>query len=135
MLQLRHPHIVQLVGACHHQGLPMLAFEYLDGGSLSHYIHEVIKTKLDHGSFFSIARDITLALNFLHNQINPIIHMDVKSANILLDAYLRAKVGDLGLAKITNSNIEHTKNSSHSIELSGPRGTPAWMAPEMFQVQ
>ena len=96
MLQLRHPHIVQLVGACHHEGLPMLAFEYLDGGSLNDYIHEVIKSKLDHGSFFTIARDIILALNFLHNQTNPIIHMDIKSANILLDTYLRAKVADLG---------------------------------------
>ena len=137
MLQLRHPHIVQLVGACHHQGLPMLAFEYLDGGSLSHYIHEVIKSKLDHSSFFSIARDIILALNFLHNQINPIIHMDIKSANILLDAYLRAKIGDLGLAKVVTNNsdlAEDPMQSNHfqSIELSGPRGTPAWMAPEIF---
>ena len=118
MLQLRHPHIVQLVGACHHEGLPMLAFEYLDGGSLNDYIHEVIKSKLDHGSFFTIARDIILALNFLHNQTNPIIHMDIKSANILLDTYLRAKVADLGKMAPFFANLQETLRNNKISSLS-----------------
>ena len=101
MMQLRHPHIVQLVGAASHGNSSLLlAFEYLEGGSLNHYIHQVIQTRLDHGSFFSIARDVALALNYLHKrQPKPIVHLDVKSANVLLDAYLRAKVADLGLAQ------------------------------------
>ena len=49
-------------------GVPLLLFEYLEGGSLHHYIHDVIRSRLDNGSFFSIARDIALALNYLHNQ-------------------------------------------------------------------
>ena len=57
-MQLRHPHIVQLVGASEKNGVPLLLFEYLEGGSLHHYIHEVIRSRLDHGTFFSIARDI-----------------------------------------------------------------------------
>ena len=107
MMKLRHPHIVQLVGASQKLAdhISILAFEYLESGSLNHYIHEVIGGKLDHGSFFSIARDIALALNYLHKQPQPIIHMDVKSANILLDAYLRAKIADLGLAKYAQETI------------------------------
>ena len=134
MLQLRHPHVVQLVGACLlDPGLPMLAFEYLDGGSLSHYIHDVVRSRLDHGSFFSIARDVALALNYLHKRPRPIVHLDVKSANILLDAYLRAKVADLGLAKVMGASQPLEGHKMVKIELSGPRGTPAWMAPEMLQ--
>ncbi len=139
MLQLRHPHIVQLVGACQIQddkgGLPMLAFEYLESGSLSHYIHDVTKSPLDHGSFFSIARDLALALNYLHNQTNPIVHLDVKSANVLLDAYLRAKLADLGLAKVLRQGKEQQNDfdtGSLDLQLSGPRGTPAWMSPEVM---
>lgn len=106
MTQLRHPHIVQLVGACQQNQIPMLLFEYLEGGSLNHYIHDVIRSRLDHGSFFSIARDISLALNYLHKQKKPIVHLDVKSANVLLDAYLRAKLADLGLARILDANTD-----------------------------
>ena len=43
---------------------------------------------------------LALALNYLHKQAKPIVHLDIKSANVLLDAYLRAKVADLGLAKV-----------------------------------
>ena len=70
MMQLRHPHIVQLVGACISDSLqlPMLIFEYLEGGSLSHYIHDVIRSRLDHGSFFSIARDIALGKNIFSSR-------------------------------------------------------------------
>jgi hypothetical protein len=67
-MQLRHPHIVQLVGASIKDGMPLLLFEYLEGGSLHHYIHDVVRSKMDNGSFFSIARDIALALNYLHKQ-------------------------------------------------------------------
>ena len=67
-MQLRHPHIVQLVGASIKDGVPLLLFEYLEGGSLHHYIHDVVRAKMDNGSFFSIARDIALALNYLHKQ-------------------------------------------------------------------
>lgn len=128
MVQLRHPHIVQLVGAGK-QRFPMLIYEYLEGGSLNHYIHDVIRSRLDHGSFFSIARDVALALNYLHKQVKPIIHLDVKSANVLLDAYLRAKLADLGLARVSNDN------ENNHVELNGPCGTPAWMAPEMLKAE
>ncbi len=53
------------------------------------------------------------------------MHLDLKSANVLLDAYLRAKLADLGLAKAIDYNQAN--------KLSGPCGTPAWMAPEMLE--
>ena len=105
MLRLRHPHIIQLLGCCPMEtesettATPLLVFEYLESGSLSHYIHDVTQAPLDHATLFSVGRDIALALNYLHNRKLPIVHLDVKSANVLLDAYLRAKIADLGLAQ------------------------------------
>ena len=140
VMQLRHPHIVQLVGVGDHKNLPLLVFEYLEGGSLNHYIHEVIRSRLDHGTFVSVARDVALALNYLHKQPRPILHLDLKSANVLLDAYLRAKLADLGLALRMSPTADSIETDfqpildpyNQDLELSGPRGTPAWMAPEML---
>ena len=136
MLRLRHPHIIQLLGVCPMESdlpteSPLLVFEYLESGSLSHYIHEVTQAPLDHATLFSVGRDIALALNYLHNRKLPIVHLDVKSANVLLDAYLRAKIADLGLAQPlppTKKNV-----SEKSVKLCCLKGTPAFMSPEVLK--
>ena len=136
MLRLRHPHIIQLLGVCPMEcnpttESPLLIFEYLESGSLSHYIHEVTQAPLDHATLFSVGRDVALALNYLHNRKVPIVHLDVKSANVLLDAYLRAKLADLGLAQA----LPPTKKNANerSVKLCCLKGTPAFMAPEVLK--
>ncbi|GAB4832461.1 Calcium/calmodulin-regulated receptor-like kinase 2 [Ancistrocladus abbreviatus] len=47
-----------------------------------------------------IALDISHGIEYLHEgAVPPVVHRDLKSANILLDGSLRAKVADLGLSK------------------------------------
>ncbi|KVI05286.1 Concanavalin A-like lectin/glucanase, subgroup [Cynara cardunculus var. scolymus] len=62
-------------------------------------------------------------LLYLHEQCDPkIIHRDVKAANILLDDYYEAVVGDFGLAKLLDHHDSHVTTAV--------RGTVGHIAPE-----
>ena len=72
--------------------------------------------------------DIASALAFLHYEWPEIIiHGDVKPANIMLSDDGQAKLCDLGLGKIKQSNFE-----TMSVTGEGGLGTPAYMAPEII---
>lgn len=47
-----------------------------------------------------IACEMVSALVFLHSAPEPIIHMDLKPANLLLNKALVCKVGDVGLSRL-----------------------------------
>ncbi|CAI5952846.1 unnamed protein product [Closterium sp. NIES-64] len=49
-----------------------------------------------------IAYEAATGLAFLHSCRPPIIHRDVKAANVLLDAHMHALVSDFGLAKVAS---------------------------------
>ena len=66
---------------------------------------------------------------FLHSR--GVVHNDLKSANILLDARLEPLVADFGLAKIAHSTLTQTAGGGGK----GPLGSMAWMAPEQFSAK
>jgi serine/threonine protein kinase len=60
----------------------------------------------------NIARGTAHGLQFLHNMGDkPLIHGDIKSANILLDKNFEPKIGDFCLAKGMPSNSVYTHQS------------------------
>lgn len=70
-----------------------------------------------------IALGAARGLLYLHEQCDPkIIHRDVKAANILLDDYFEAVVGDFGLAKLLDHRDSHVTTAV--------RGTVGHIAPE-----
>ena len=78
----------------------------------------------------TIGRDIASALEFLHTAYRePVIHRDVKSANVLLGANFEAKLGDFGLAVI--GNVEGDLQIEPASQVSV--GTRPYMPPEAFQ--
>ncbi|XP_038980381.1 probable leucine-rich repeat receptor-like protein kinase At5g49770 isoform X2 [Phoenix dactylifera] len=98
--RVHHKNLVGLVGFCFEKGEKMLVYEYISNGSLMESLSGKSGIQLDWKRRLRIAFDSARGLAYLHELANPpIIHRDVKSANILLDENLTAKVADFGLSK------------------------------------
>ncbi len=69
----------------------------------------------------SILLDVSLGLRYLHEQTPPIIHRDLTANNIMLTADMRAKIADLGQARILNLQLA---------PLTVAPGTFCYMPPE-----
>ncbi|XP_065849433.1 U-box domain-containing protein 34 [Euphorbia lathyris] len=98
--QLRHPHLVLLLGACPESCC--LVYEYLENGSLEECIFQQNgKPPLPWFVRFRIIFEVACGLAFLHNsKPEPVVHRDIKPGNILLDRNYVSKIGDVGLAKL-----------------------------------
>ncbi|XP_078601587.1 uncharacterized protein LOC144876309 [Branchiostoma floridae x Branchiostoma japonicum] len=124
--ELRHPRVVLLLGVCSTADLPIMVLEYMAQGSLYHWLHGEERPDLDHVLYYQIARDTALGMNYLHNRKPAVLHLDLKSMNVLLDSQLRAKIADFGFSKLRHDADVKASQSGHL------RGTPAWMAPELI---
>eukprot|EP01103_Thecamoeba_quadrilineata_P011693 TRINITY_DN2839_c0_g3_i2.p1 TRINITY_DN2839_c0_g3~~TRINITY_DN2839_c0_g3_i2.p1 ORF type:complete len:477 (-),score=74.58 TRINITY_DN2839_c0_g3_i2:953-2209(-) len=124
MCKLRHPNIVLLLGACMKPGELAIITEILKC-SMKEIIHS--KREVTLAQKLSMARDTALAMNWLHKRDPPILHLDLKPDNLLIDdiEHLRVKVTDFGLSVI--------KSPGKSIRRVG--GTRRYMSPEAMQKQ
>lgn len=87
---LRHPNVVQFLGAC--SKLPNLA---MVTEHMPHSLHSVLytsNTALDRARVISLAQDIARAFIYLHSRKPAVIHRDIKPANFLLDRAWKVKV-------------------------------------------
>lgn len=118
MAKLRHENIVQFLGYCVSPQY-CIVMEYMPQGSLFSVLHS--EQPLDWPERFRIAVDIAKGIAVLHCE--HILHRDIKSLNVLLDAHRKAKLTDFGLSKVKTETQSKTKG--------GLVGTFAWMAPEL----
>ncbi|KAJ7974253.1 Receptor-like protein kinase [Quillaja saponaria] len=100
--RLHHRNLVNLLGYCVDKGQRMLIYEFMSNGSLENLLYGEDRV-LSWGERLQIALDISHGIEYLHEgAVPPVIHRDLKSANILLDSLMRAKVADFGLSKEEN---------------------------------
>ncbi|KAI7732860.1 hypothetical protein M8C21_009863, partial [Ambrosia artemisiifolia] len=97
--ELRHPHLVKLIGYCCEDEHRLLVYEYMPRGSLENQLFRRFSVSLPWSVRMKIALGAAKGLAFLHEAKKPVIYRDFKASNILLDSDYKAKLSDFGLAK------------------------------------
>eukprot|EP00884_Botryococcus_braunii_P001752 jgi/Botrbrau1/11578/Bobra.247_1s0001.3 len=117
----QNSNIVQFLGVCWVRDSVWLVMEYMPGGDLRSFLD--LQENWTWGPrAVELALDISRGLAYLHSQ--RVIHMDIKSGNVLLTSGGQAKVADVGMAHILAESETHGSN----LEL----GTFAYTAPEII---
>ncbi|KAL5739344.1 hypothetical protein ACOSP7_028252 [Xanthoceras sorbifolium] len=117
--RLHHRNLVNLIGYCVDKGQHMLIYEFMSNGSLANLLYSEGQV-LGWEERLQISLDISHGIEYLHEgAVPPVIHRDLKSANILLDHSMKAKVADFGLSK---EEVFDGRNS-------GLKGTYGYMDP------
>jgi WD40 repeat protein/tetratricopeptide (TPR) repeat protein len=141
--RLQHPNIVQIYEVGDYQGLPFLALEYADGGSLARHL---AGTPQPADEAAGVVELLARAMHYAHSR--GIVHRDLKPANILLVSggaasgersqtihhsaltpypsllnHSDPKITDFGLAKLLDDDSAQTRTGAIV-------GTPSYMAPE-----
>jgi serine/threonine protein kinase len=98
---VRGPRLVNLLGFSDpgpaSSAARLLVVEYMPNGTLYDLLHSSPRPP-GWPRRIRLALQTARALRALHDADPPVIHRDVKSANVLLDANLDARLGDFGLA-------------------------------------
>ncbi|KAJ7569064.1 hypothetical protein O6H91_01G059500 [Diphasiastrum complanatum] len=136
--RLHHRHLVSLVGFCAEDEERLLVYDYMPNGTLYDHVHEFGSKQQQQqkpSPFQSwqmrtkVALQAAKGIEYLHNYaVPPIIHRDIKSSNILLDATWAARVSDFGLSLMGPLDEE-----SH-LSLTAA-GTVGYMDPAYYRLQ
>ncbi|TFK65295.1 Pkinase-domain-containing protein [Pluteus cervinus] len=120
MKESQHPNIVNFLESYLVKSTELwVVMEYMEGGALTDIIEN---NTLEEDQIASISFETCKGLGHLHSQ--SIIHRDIKSDNVLLDAQGRVKITDFGFcAKLTDQKSKRATMV----------GTPYWMAPEVVK--
>ena len=125
--KLRHPGIVRFLGVYKEptaSSLPVLVMERMDT-SLWKYLKEHSKEQFPLRLKALVLRQVSQALDFLHNQDPPVVHHDLSGNNVLLNIIaLEAKVSDFGMSRA----VQQSSRNPTSI-----KGTQVFMPPEALE--
>lgn len=96
--ELCHPYIVHYIDVFHTQQHTILVMEYISGGTMWDYIGDNIEASYYWNETIIMLLNVAYAMEYLHKQ--KIVHVDLKTDNILLRKDRTAVLSDFGLSKI-----------------------------------
>lgn len=114
---LNHPNVVTLFDFFEEDGVPYIAMEYVEGGSLRGLVGT-----LDLPQVFGVVEGILEGL--AHAESHGIVHRDLKPENVLISRRGGVKIADFGIARAYNTLAGRITRTGMAM------GTPAYMAPE-----
>lgn len=96
--KIQSPRLVNLVGFTNNDSKDrLLVVEFMSNGTLYDVLHSSQRTP-NWGRRIRLALQTAKAIDTLHSSTPPVIHRDIKSANVLIDRSYNARLGDFGLA-------------------------------------
>lgn len=117
----RHTNLLQPTNFSICDETPYLELPYCKNGS-----SELLVGKLKNpDEIWKFIYDVASGLAYLHSCDPPIIHQDIKPANVLIDDYQNYAITDFGISASSGGKHNYYYDSEHS-------GTMAYMAPERF---
>ncbi|XP_010264111.1 PREDICTED: receptor like protein kinase S.2-like [Nelumbo nucifera] len=146
--QLRHRNLVRLRGWCAHEDQLLLVYDYMPNRSLDRILFRRPdgsgSAVLNFERRWRIVSGLAAALFYLHEQLETqIIHRDVKTSNVMLDSHYNARLGDFGLARWLEHELEYPtplrmswSTRSYHFRLADTTrigGTIGYLPPESFQ--
>jgi len=141
--RLHHGNIVNLTDRLTQDGVSYIVFEYVEGVDLEKLLRSVGRVEPAWAVY--VAVNVLTALDYVHNATiagrrGDIVHRDVTPDNVLISAAGEVKLGDWGIAQVTDSIREKTrvpgaiagKYKYLSPEMA--RGEPVDHRADLFQV-
>ncbi len=119
MSRLDHTNIVKMHDVLEWSGRPVAVMQYFGGGGLD------TRSEITLGQWLP---QIASALDYMHMQTRPMVHRDVKPANIFFDLQGTPYLGDFGIAKTPGGNTLCVRT-----ETGMTLGTPKYMSPEAVE--
>lgn len=129
---LSHPGIVPIFETGQVGPILYIAYEYVDGPTLSEFIRN--ETSIDPVRAARFARDLAEAVQYAHSR--GLVHRDIKPANVMVDSRSKSddspeptsaspvlRITDFGLADLQNDSEKLTAENALA-------GTPSYMSPE-----
>ena len=125
IIELHHKNIVKHLATGIFKDCLCIAMEYMSKGSLREQIDEN-KAAFDEAKTNQYTLQILRGLDYLHSQEEPIIHGDLKCANVLLDEKGCVKLCDFGTARRLQLNASKSGSRDNT-----PFGTYHFSSPEV----
>jgi interleukin-1 receptor-associated kinase 4 len=133
VLSQQHVNIMPLLGSSKDGMASCLVYALMEGGSLQNRLPcrdiGALVSLTDNERIVVLSADAR-GLTFLHSPV-PVIHRDVKSANMLLDRGYQGRISDFGFVEYHNDN--YTGITSTHMQTEHVMGTQAYMEPECIR--